>query len=44
MLIAVYHKFNQHNDLKNLLLETGDKVLIEHTKNDSYWADGGGNI
>ncbi|MFC2585604.1 MAG: NADAR domain-containing protein, partial [Corynebacterium matruchotii] len=23
------------------LLSTGDAYLIEHTKNDSYWADGG---
>jgi predicted NAD-dependent protein-ADP-ribosyltransferase YbiA (DUF1768 family) len=23
-----------------LLLSTGDRTLIEHTKNDSYWGDG----
>lgn len=38
---ALRAKFTQHEDLKNILLETGDAHLIEHTKNDSYWADGG---
>src|SRR6266478_9880524 len=34
-------KFTQHPDLRSLLLKTGDSELIEHTRNDSYWADGG---
>ena len=34
-------KFTQHEDLKLQLLETGGAELIEHTANDSYWADGG---
>lgn len=34
-------KFLQHPGLRSLLLHTGDAELIEHTKNDSYWADGG---
>jgi N-glycosidase YbiA len=34
-------KFTQHEPLRSLLLSTGDLELIEHTKNDSYWADGG---
>jgi len=38
---ALYAKFSQHPELRSLLLETGEAVLIEHTKNDSYWADGG---
>ena len=38
---AVYAKFTQHDDLKKILLSTGDEVLIEHTENDNYWADGG---
>lgn len=38
---ALIAKFNQHNDLKSKLLSTGDAKLIEHTENDSYWADGG---
>ncbi len=23
-------------------METGNRKLVEHTKNDKYWADGGG--
>jgi ribA/ribD-fused uncharacterized protein len=38
---ALRAKFTQHKDLKKILLETGDAELVEHTKNDSYWGDGG---
>jgi N-glycosidase YbiA len=38
---AVLAKFTQHEELKEVLLSTGNAVLIEHTANDSYWADGG---
>ncbi|MFO0938143.1 MAG: NADAR family protein [Gemmataceae bacterium] len=38
---AVRAKFTQHDGLKAILLSTGDAKLIEHTANDSYWADGG---
>jgi len=38
---VVYAKFTQHKALKETLLATGDALLIEHTVNDSYWADGG---
>jgi N-glycosidase YbiA len=41
MLEAVRAKFTQHADLKQILLETGDAQLVEHTENDSYWGDGG---
>lgn len=41
MMTALRAKFTQHPELHELLLSTGDAVLIEHTKNDSYWADGG---
>jgi N-glycosidase YbiA len=34
-------KFTQHEDLKKILLETGDAELVEHTTNDRYWGDGG---
>jgi ribA/ribD-fused uncharacterized protein len=38
---ALHAKFTQHPQLQSLLLETGDAVLVEHTTNDRYWADGG---
>jgi hypothetical protein len=41
MYSAVVIKFCQHDDLREILLATGDAVLIEHTVNDSYWGDGG---
>ena len=41
MLEVVRAKFTQHEDLKAILLGTGDARLVEHTTNDSYWGDGG---
>jgi ribA/ribD-fused uncharacterized protein len=38
---AVLAKFTQHEDLCAILLGTGDAVLVEHTRNDDYWGDGG---
>ena len=38
---ALFHKFTQNEPLKKLLLDTGDRTLIEHTTNDSYWGNGG---
>jgi ribA/ribD-fused uncharacterized protein len=38
---ALGAKFTQHPNLKSLLLSTGEVELVEHTKNDAYWADGG---
>lgn len=38
---VVKAKFVQHPDLKEMLLGTGDAILIEHTENDRYWGDGG---
>ncbi|CAF4077890.1 unnamed protein product, partial [Rotaria sordida] len=35
-------KFQQHPKLKQLLLSTGNRTLVEHTINDSYWGDGSG--
>lgn len=38
---AVFAKFTQHGELRDLLLSTGDATLVEHTTNDNYWGDGG---
>lgn len=38
---AVVPKFTQHQDLTTLLIDTKDAIIIEHTKNDRYWGDGG---
>ncbi|MBO9595651.1 MAG: NADAR family protein [Niabella sp.] len=38
---ALLCKFSQHPKLRKALVLTADSVLIEHTKNDFYWADGG---
>ncbi|OWP78908.1 NADAR family protein [Flavobacterium oreochromis] len=34
-------KFTQHQELKELLIQTKDAILVEHTENDSYWGDSG---
>ena len=34
-------KFNQDEDLKRRLLQTGNRRLVEHTAVDSFWGDGG---
>lgn len=41
MYKAIRAKFEQHEEIRKMLIETGDAKLIEHTENDSYWADGG---
>lgn len=41
MMDALRAKFTQHEDLKAILLSTGDAILVEQTANDSYWGDGG---
>lgn len=38
---ALLAKFTQHEWLQRLLLDTEDRELVEHTRNDSYWGDGG---
>lgn len=40
MYVALHAKFTQHKDIKEILLSTGNSILIEHTINDSYWGDG----
>ena len=41
MRTALVAKFTQHAELTKLLLDTGSAELIEHTRNDAYWGDGG---
>ena len=41
MMKAVTAKFNQHNELRDILVSTGNAILKEHTELDHYWADGG---
>ena len=38
---ALMAKFTQHDELRDLLLVTGEAKIIEHTANDDYWGDGG---
>ena len=45
MLQALRMKFSQHPEIAKELLATGDAIIIEHTRNDAYWAywgDGSG--
>jgi ribA/ribD-fused uncharacterized protein len=41
MTEAVRAKFTQHDELRAILLSTGDAKIVEHTENDDYWGDGG---
>ena len=41
MYVALYAKFTQHEQFTKMLLDTGDRKLVEHTTRDSYWGDGG---
>lgn len=41
MLQALRMKFSQHPEIAKELLATGDAIIIEHTRNDAYWADWG---
>jgi len=41
MRLAVFEKFRQNPAIRRELLATGHATLIEHTKNDNYWADNG---
>jgi ribA/ribD-fused uncharacterized protein len=38
---AVLAKFTQHPDLWEILVGTGDALIIEHSKRDGFWGDGG---
>ena len=41
MYDVLYRKFTGDVLLKNVLINTKDAVLVEHSKKDSYWGDGG---
>eukprot|EP01039_Chlorochromonas_danica_P005974 gene5974-6578_t len=41
MYEAVYQKFLQNTWLRDLLIDTKEKMLTEHTLRDKYWGDGG---
>ena len=41
MHFVIMQKFKQNRNARNILLSTGDRRLVEHTKNDSFWADCG---
>ena len=41
MYQALWAKFTQHPELRAILLNTGEARLVEHTRKDSYWGDGG---
>jgi ribA/ribD-fused uncharacterized protein len=34
-------KFTQNKELRKILIETGDAILVEHTATDNYWGNGG---
>ncbi len=38
---AIAEKVRQHQAVRDVLLSTGDSLLVEHTPRDSYWGDGG---
>lgn len=40
MRVALYAKFTQHPALKQLLLATGDRDIVERTTYDYYWGCG----
>lgn len=40
MTVAVQEKFSQNEDLKTLLLSTGDDVLVETSPYDKVWGIG----
>ncbi len=41
MYRAVKAKIDQHEVVKDVLLSTGNCMLVEHTKKDSFWGDNG---
>ncbi|WP_413699261.1 NADAR family protein [Psychromonas sp. KJ10-10] len=41
MTEALKAKFSQHIELKELLIATGTKTIVEYSPNDTYWGDPG---
>ena len=41
MLEGLRAKFDQHPDLREKLLRSGARVLVEHSDQDAYWGDAG---
>nr|WP_052702820.1 NADAR domain-containing protein [Paenibacillus beijingensis] len=35
------YKMEQHEEVKQILMSTGNCLLVEHTSNDSFWGDNG---
>lgn len=44
MLKGLIQKFEQYEYLQNLLLKTGDKIIVKHDKNNTEWGDGGNGL
>lgn len=40
MRVAVFEKFKQNADIREVLLSTGDDIIIENTTTDYYWGRG----
>lgn len=40
MLVILYHKFTQHEDLKQLLLSTAEEEIVEYSPYDTFWGSG----
>lgn len=40
MRIAVLQKFKSHEDIRDILLSTGEEEIVENTSNDYYWGCG----
>lgn len=38
---ALKAKFEQHDDLRAILVSTNGALIVEHTANDAYWGNGG---
>jgi ribA/ribD-fused uncharacterized protein len=41
MYEALVDKFTRYPELGEILLSTGNAMIVEHTRNDKYWGDGG---